>query len=206
MSAGVARRGRGPCMIRLAGGWGSSVMNRFMCDHHMGKLPPNRQIDMTKNITFLQLGCRVAIKWTSVIRLIVSNFVIVKGRRPPKERSDRKIKCNPMWFLWCTECVKIQKKKPKQECIPVGCVPSAAVAIYRGGGTTPGGVCSCGQGVCSRGCVSAPGGCLSAAGVSALGGGVSAIGGGGLLRCVYPTMHWGRQPLPTVDRQMPVKT
>ena len=32
-------------------------------------------------------------------------------------------------------------KYVKQECIPVGCVPSAAVAVCWGGGFYPGGVC-----------------------------------------------------------------
>ena len=60
----------------------------------------------------------------------------------------------------------------KQECIPVGCVPSAAVAVYWGGGVFPGGgVCQGGSvwGVCMSaqrgvclGCVCVPGGGVSA--------------------------------------------
>ena len=80
-------------------------MNRFMCNHHMGHLPrTHRSIDMTENITLLQVRWRVVIKCLSVIYLI---SLIVKGRRPPKARSDRKIKCNPIRFLLSTECMKI---------------------------------------------------------------------------------------------------
>ena len=65
----------------------------------------------------------------------------------------------------------------RQECIRVGCVPSAAVAVcWDGGwGVCQGGVC---RGVSVQG--------VSAQGVSALG--VSAWRG------VYPGMHWGRHP------------
>ena len=59
----------------------------------------------------------------------------------------------------------------KQECIPVGCVPSAAVAICWGGGCLPGGV-SAQRGCLPRGGV-CPGVCLPG-GVSAQGAGVSA--------------------------------
>ena len=45
----------------------------------------------------------------------------------------------------------------KQECIPVGYVPSAAVAVWRGGWCLPGSVCPDGR-CLSRGCL--PGGCL----------------------------------------------
>ena len=45
--------------------------------------------------------------------------------------------------------------KYEQECIPVGCVPSAAVAISGCGGVWPGGVCQGGvsahEGVCGGG-------------------------------------------------------
>ena len=53
----------------------------------------------------------------------------------------------------------------QQECIPVGCVPSAAVAVCRGGawslsgGCLPGGVCP-GAGVSARGRGCLTGGCL----------------------------------------------
>ena len=61
-------------------------------------------------------------------------------------------------------CVFLSRLEPylQQECIPVGCVLSASVAVCRGGGLPapggsapggcllPGGVCSQG-GVCSRG-------------------------------------------------------
>ena len=50
----------------------------------------------------------------------------------------------------------------KQECIPVGCLPSAAVGVCWGGVVCLGGVCLGGSGcpgdVCPRGCL--PGGCL----------------------------------------------
>ena len=66
----------------------------------------------------------------------------------------------------------------------------AGVSAPGEGGSAPGGNCSrggvCSGGVCPRE-VSVPGE-------------VSAPGG------VYPTMHWGRHPLPPVDRQTPVKT
>ena len=87
----------------------------------------------------------------------------------------------------------------KQECIPVGCVPSAAVTV--GGGVCfPGGVLSdravcflgvyfLGEGVCFPGVLS--GGCASRAG-----GGCLPLG------YVYTSMHWGRHttPPPHVDR------
>ena len=74
-----------------------------------------------------------------------------------------------------------------QECIPVGCVPSAAVTVSRGvgvcllrGGGAPGGVCSGGRGVSALGgclllggCVSAPGGSTAPRGCLLQGGVVS---------------------------------
>ena len=66
-----------------------------------------------------------------------------------------------------------------QECIPVGCVPSAAVAVCEGGDVWPGGCLL--AGICPGGCL--PG--MSAHGVSTQG--------------VYPSMHLGRHP-PPVDR------
>ena len=56
----------------------------------------------------------------------------------------------------------MNKKTLKQECIPVGCVPSAAEAISGGGGRA-GGVCLPGGG----GLCVCPGGGESAQGVSA---------------------------------------
>ena len=98
----------------------------------------------------------------------------------------------------------------KKQCIPVGCVPSAAVPIcwaagwvYLGGGSAQGrcqsrgGIC---LGVSAWGCL--PRGCLSREGVcpgGSLPGAVSAQGGvgpGGSAQWgVYPSMHWGRLPL-----------
>ena len=104
---------------------------------------------------------------------------------------------------WMTSMLK---KVQIRECIPVGCVPSAAVAVFPGGGVSaPGG---------SAPGVSALGGGVCSGGVSALGGwflwGVSAGGGvcsqrGLLLGGWYPSMHWGRHPR-RVDRHTPVKT
>ena len=71
-------------------------------------------------------------------------------------------------------------KKKQQKSIPVGCVPSAAVAISCvcvWGGGVGGGGSACGD-------VSARGGCL--------------------LSEVYPSTQWGRQS--PMDRQTPVKT
>ena len=61
-----------------------------------------------------------------------------------------------------------------QECIPVGCIPSAAVTVWGGGG-----------------CLAIGGGCLPGQGVSGRGGGVSAQGG------VCPGVYTP----PPVDRQ-----
>ena len=83
----------------------------------------------------------------------------------------------------------------KQECIPVGCVSSAAVAVSRGGlllgvsalggsALLGGGVCSCGVGVSALW------------GVPLLGGVCS---GGGIPACT-------EADTPPVDRQTPVKT
>ena len=68
----------------------------------------------------------------------------------------------------------------RQECIPVGCVPSAAAAICRGGGCVcfPGGLCF--QGVLPRGDVCASRGC-------------------GIPACT-------EADTPPVDRHTPVKT
>ena len=71
-----------------------------------------------------------------------------------------------------------------QECIPVGCVSSAALPIC-GGGCLPGVVSV--WGVSAQGGLSAQEGCLPR--------GVS----GGICTGVYPSMHWGRSP-PPVDR------
>ena len=100
-------------------------------------------------------------------------------------------------------CIKFSEiiNIKKQECIPVGCVPSAAVAVSRGGGLFRGG-CGCVSapwgGVCSRGVssggcllpgvclllgVSAPGGVCSQGGVCSGGcllQGMSALGGCGI--------------------------
>ena len=112
------------------------------------------------------------------------------------------------------------KSNTGQECIPVGCVPSAAVTVSRGGGLLQGGLwgVSAPEGVYTRGCllkgVSAPGGCLLR-GVSAPGGclllgggvcswGVSTLAGVCSQRDVV-CQHALRQT-PPVDRHMPVKT
>ena len=66
----------------------------------------------------------------------------------------------------------------KQECTPVGCIPSAAVAVSGGGGLVvcPGGVCLgdvCLRGVCPEGCLPRGvclGGCLHREEVFAQGG------------------------------------
>ena len=85
-----------------------------------------------------------------------------------------------------------------KECIPVRCVPSAAVAMYIPAYTGRRGV-SAQRGVCPGRCL--PGGCLPRESVSTQGDvGVSAQGvstqeGGVCLGgCVYPSMHWGRHP------------
>ena len=59
---------------------------------------------------------------------------------------------------------KTKKIKPKEECIPVGCVPSAAVAVGGRGGET---------GVCLGGCL--PRGVVSAGEGCPLGGGGSCL-------------------------------
>ena len=70
----------------------------------------------------------------------------------------------------------------KQECIPVGCVPSPAEAICWGGGLPTGGcqpggrVSTRGGGICLEGGVSPGGGCLPERGGVSAQGGVSAWG------------------------------
>ena len=72
-------------------------------------------------------------------------------------------------FVW-----RACRHSRRQECTPVGCVPSVAVAMC---------IPACtGQGVSARGCV-CPGGCLPE----------GCLPGG-----VYPDMHWSRHP--PVDR------
>ena len=68
-----------------------------MCDHHMGKLPPNRQIGTTKKhylpATSLAGGNKMHISDTSYS----IEFRDRQGEMTTqRERSDRKIKCNPM--------------------------------------------------------------------------------------------------------------
>ena len=102
------------------------------------------------------------------------------------------------------------KNYVKQECIPVGCVPSTAVAISPGGGCLlPGGVCS--GGVCSRG-VSAPwwggvcsqeSGCVCSWGCLLWGVSAPGVCSRGWWYC---SMHCGRHSPPRVDRQTPLKT
>ena len=88
----------------------------------------------------------------------------------------------------------------KQECIPVGCVPSAAMAVF-GGVSLPRGVSARG-GVCSRGgclllgVVSAPGRIWSGGSAPR---GVSALGGCGIPACT-------EADTPRVHRHTPVKT
>ena len=95
------------------------------------------------------------------------------------------------------------KLMPQQECIPVGCVLSTAVAISTpggcllpGGGVHAWGVCSWGVSV-PRGAwfegVSAPRGGVCSWGVFS--GGVPGLEG-------YPSMHWGRPPCEQNDRQV----
>ena len=62
-------------------------------------------------------------------------------------------------ILWEIQSWWFPKLTEKRECIPVGCVPSAAVAMS-GGGCLP-------KGVSARGCL--PGRCLPGGGVSAKG-------------------------------------
>ena len=62
---------------------------------------------------------------------------------------------------------QVMQLKYQQECIPVGCVPSAAVAVCGGGGegVCPGGCVCPGEGcVCPGVCL--PRGCLPRAGVT----------------------------------------
>ena len=71
------------------------------------------------------------------------------------------------WVLQCRSLRKYKWMKHKQECIPARCIPSAAVAVCRGGGVCPGGVCA---GISVRGCLSRD---VCLRGVSAQWGGVS---------------------------------
>ena len=122
-------------------------------------------------------------------------------------------------LLFCKKCNRIKK----QECIPVGCVPSAGVAVSRGEGAGPGGVylvlggCTWFQGgctwsggylvlgVCSGGCTYPGGylvwGCTWSRGVCSSG--VYLVPGGWVSapRGVYLVRY-----SPPVDRQTPVKT
>ena len=81
----------------------------------------------------------------------------------------------------------------QQECIPVGCLPSAVVAVCPGG-CLP-------KAVPAQGCVSAWGVCVCPGGVSAQG--VSAQGGG----CLAGGVHaWRGCTPPPVDRRTHTKT
>ena len=116
-------------------------------------------------------------------------------------------------FLYCSLHVI---DTTKQECIQVGCVPSGAVAVSRGGGYLPGG-CTWSRGgvhglrgVPARGYlvwgVYLVGGVPTWAGVPGLGG-VAAPGGCTWSRGVYLVLGGvPGQVLPPVDRHTPVKT
>ena len=73
--------------------------------------------------------------WTSDTKLMKSKIVTCRGYRLwqihhfPKERAPTQEGCALVTFL--------PKTVWKQECIPVGCVPSAAVAVCWGGGCLP---------------------------------------------------------------------
>ena len=84
----------------------------------------------------------------------------------------------------------------QQECIPVGCVPSAAVAVSGGVGVylVPGG-CTWPRGVCSRGVYLVPRGVPSP--------GVVPGPGGSAPRAVVYLVRYSPPP---VDRHTPVKT
>ena len=86
----------------------------------------------------------------------------------------------------------------QQECIPVGCVPSAAVAVSAPGGrgvsSPAGGVWSGVVGVLLLGGVSASRRCLLPGGVCSRGGGL--LPGGHLLRGGGVSQHAPRQTLP----------
>ena len=103
----------------------------------------------------------------------------------------------------------------KQECIPVGCVPSAAVAVSRAGGVPgPGGY------TWSQGGVPGPGGVPGLGGVYLVPGGVPGPGGvylvlGGVPGLGGCTWSWGVYLVwgvclvrysPPVDRHTAVKT
>ena len=61
-------------------------------------------------------------------------------------------------IIFAENCMKIDKK---QECIPVGCVPPAEMAVSGGGGCLPkGGYLPSESGVCPEGGVVCLGGCV----------------------------------------------
>ena len=110
------------------------------------------------------------------------------------------------------------KLKKQQECIPVGCVPSAAVAVSQGGVPGPGGVYLVWRSTWSQGGLPGPRGCTWSGECTWSGGGVCSGG------CTWPrgvpcsrrgvcsggvSVPQGGVPgqvLPPLDRQTPVKT
>ena len=87
------------------------------------------------------------------------------------------LKVHLNWWFWIKKKLPFREGyKIEQECIPVGCVPSAAVAVSRGGGCScPGGVPGPGgvpvrRGVPGLGGCTWSGGCTCPGGVPGLGG------------------------------------
>ena len=107
----------------------------------------------------------------------MANYLLFKRN---KDRKSTPVVCD-----WSVS----DKRIYRQECIPVGCIPSAAVAVFWRG-VYSGGV------VCSWGWVCSGGECLLW--------GWGVCFGGGLLRgggwWWYPSMHWGRPPRGQTDR------
>ena len=90
---------------------------------------------------YMNLGCKLTLiyPFTAVPRNVV--FTLFMFRKNPNTIKG----LLPQAFL--SSVLSVQTTSVKQECIPVGCVPSAAVAIW-GGGVCPGSGCLPGRGVC----------------------------------------------------------
>ena len=141
---------------------------------------------------YMNLGCKLTLiyPFTAVPRNVV--FTLFIFRKNPNTIKG----LLPQAFL--SSILSVQTTSVKQECIPTGCVPSAAVAISGRGGVCPGSECLLGRGVCLGG-VCPCGVCL--------GGGVVCPGGVCLGGAAQEGVCLGGVHLPPVmDRQTPVKT
>ena len=141
----------------------------------------NRRMKRSRKFS-LSFGMNKLYEYIAVfmISTIIFYFAVDLDWIPQKPKQRRNIcgySCKYDSGLALTVFITVCKRNTEQECIPVGCVPPARLLYLP--------ECSArGRGACSRG-VPAPvlWECL--------------VRGGGVW---YPSMHWGRTPLPPCEQ------